>query len=130
MSFKMAAATAHYKKARKQRVLRAWLDFIPIRRRKSRMTGVAMEMHAHNLKVKVWSHWTSRVAEIQQLAELEEEVVARSISARLRRMFIGWKLCILKFLWYLTYEVGMWWCGIIGAERHVGGGGGGGQGLG
>lgn len=94
-SFKMAAARAHYKKACKDTILRAWLDYVAMRRRKRRLRDIAMEMHTHNMKARVWSQWTTRTQEALQLAEWEESVIAMGNRTRLRRALIGWKSCIL-----------------------------------
>ena len=96
MLFKMAGARAHHKKKRKHDVMRAWQEYVEVRRRKRHISGVAMELHLHNLKRKAWCSWCSRVMEACQVARLEEEVLVRGAIARLRRGLKAWTFCILQ----------------------------------
>ena len=92
---KMDIARVHHAKRQEHSVLRAWQDYIEIRRVKHYLRRVGTGFHTSTLVSRTFSCWKARFLRRKELQELEEVMVQKGKLFTCRRAMEQWKFCIL-----------------------------------
>lgn len=96
MSMKISAASSCWAKRLKQTSIRAWLNYVEMKRRESDLTRVAEECYNSTAKAKYFCIWKKQFGEVRWLAQFQELINNKHKTAICGRMLTHWKFCILN----------------------------------
>lgn len=88
---KLATASYHSARKLKQVVLKAWLEYVKVRRKKLYLRRVALGYHSSALVLKCFSSWKTQC---RHIAQFEELIVHKNRLSLCRRVMIQWRFCI------------------------------------
>ena len=94
-SGQLAIAARHWELRLKRPVVRAWCDYVKLRRRKLYLKRVAIGARNSTLLLTSYSHWKIQFLRNRKMAEFEDLIVHKSKLSILRRSLVQWRLCIL-----------------------------------
>ena len=94
-SGQLAIAARHWELRLKRPVVRAWCDYVKLRRRKLYLKRVAIGARNSTLLLTSYSHWKIQFLKNRKMAEFEDLIVHKSKLSILRRSLVQWRLCIL-----------------------------------